>query len=62
MGYFKEGDLVLIRGDESDCTDHLDALIGTVLEVHERDCYVRVHNRNWFIWNYNMTRVEDDLK
>ena len=62
MRKFKVGDKVLISGDASDFTDHLDGLIGTVLDVYDDDCYVLVDARHWFIWNYNMTLVEDDLK
>lgn len=59
---FRVGQFVKIIGDVSDATDHLDGMIGKIIEVFENDCYVDVDNGYWYIWNYNMTLLEDDLK
>lgn len=61
---FKVGMKVRIKGDKSDCTDHLDNEIGVIIEVHEDDCLVKVDAipsmfGGWGVWNYNMTPVEE---
>lgn len=59
---FKVGMKVRIKGDPSDYTDHLEGEIGTIVCVMNSDCRVTIDSnpdREWYIWNYNMTPVEE---
>lgn len=63
MRDFKIGDIVQVRGCNSDFTDHLDGKIGTVVDVDLRDCLVRFDDADlgeatdWYIWKVNMTHA-----
>jgi len=61
---FKVGHRVKIIGDASDYSDHLDGMLGTIVEVNKRDCRVKVDDDEygflpWLIWNYNMIPVDE---
>ena len=58
--FFRVGDIVRVKGDFSDGTDHLDGLIGVVTMVHERECTVDFNIPNGegrLIWKWNMTHA-----
>lgn len=58
MTQFKVGDVVRIKGDKEDFTDHLDGLLGVVLDQKENDVYLSVWKdgqyTKWFAWSYNL--------
>lgn len=61
---FKVGMKVRIKGDEDDDTTHLDGKIGTIIEMRTRehyddDCRVSVDGEIRWIWNSNMTPVNE---
>lgn len=61
---FYVGDRVLIIGDCSDATDHLDGKFGKVIEVNNFDIKVTVDGEpyTWWIWNYNARPLDSTGK
>ena len=58
----KVGDLVRVRGDSADCTDHLDGAVGVVVggcDERSNDYYVKFDGDEgtWCIWSYNIVEV-----
>jgi hypothetical protein len=56
---------VRITGDSFDATDSLDGKIGTIVEVHEKHCRVKVEDApnmfgGWCCYHYNLTPVNED--
>lgn len=66
---FKFGQRVKVRGDIADCTEHLDGCIGTIIIPEKKECKVRFtqsENKDhrivvtdWWIWNHNITPLDD---
>lgn len=58
---FKVGQKVKITGTYLDGTERLDGKIGTILEVRENDCLVKVDGvpLTWYVWTENMEVVEN---
>jgi len=60
---FNVGDRVIIRGDYSDYTDHLDGCVGIIEKIGYGDCKVFVEgitsgSKRWWIWKENLTLME----
>lgn len=62
---FEIGMKVRITGEVFDATDHLDGEVGTIVEVHEKHCRVKVEDApnmfgGWCCFKHNLTPVNED--